>query len=278
MHSRTVFVISDGTGITAETFGTALMTQFDIKPRIVRIPFVDTVDKAHQAVRQINHTGELEGKKPIIFSTLVNQDVVAVIHEHCKGLLMDMFGTFVQPLEDELGMKSQHRVGRFSDISQSKEYLDRMEAINYTLAHDDGQTNHDLSGADVVLVGVSRSGKTPTSLYLAMQFGLKVANYPLIPEDFERKKLPPALEPIRKKLFGLTIDPVRLSSIRNERRPNSRYASLENCRHEVHEAEAMMRRAGVSWLSTTTKSIEEISTTILQEVLPHRLGMGHGHG
>ena len=273
MHTRTVFVLSDGTGITAETFGTALMAQFDIKPRIVRIPFVDTADKAHQAVRQINHTGELEGKKPIVFTTLVNQEVLEVVNTQCKGLLMDMFGTFVQPLEDELGMKSQHRVGRFSDISQSKEYLSRMEAINYTLAHDDGQTHADLSGADVVLIGVSRSGKTPTSLYLAMQFGLKVANYPLIPEDFDRKKLPPALEPIRKKLFGLTIDPQRLSDIRNERRPNSHYASLANCRHEVHEAEAMMRRAGVQWLSSTHKSIEEISTTVLQQVLPQRLGI-----
>ena len=273
MHTRTVFVLSDGTGITAETFGTALMAQFDIKPRIVRIPFVDTADKAHQAVRQINHTGELEGKKPIVFTTLVNQEVLQVVNTQCKGLLMDMFGTFVQPLEDELGMKSQHRVGRFSDISQSKEYLSRMDAINYTLAHDDGQTHADLSGADVVLIGVSRSGKTPTSLYLAMQFGLKVANYPLIPEDFERKKLPPALEPIRKKLFGLTIDPQRLSDIRNERRPNSHYASLANCRHEVAEAEAMMRRAGVQWLSSTHKSIEEISTTVLQQVLPQRLGI-----
>ena len=273
MHTRTVFVISDGTGITAETFGTALMAQFDITPRIVRIPFVDTVDKAHQAVRQINHNSEVEGKNPIVFSTLVNPDVVAVVTQHCKGLLMDMFGTFVQPLEDELGLKSQHRVGRFSDISQSKEYLNRMEAINYTLAHDDGQTHADLSGADVVLIGVSRSGKTPTSLYLAMQFGLKVANYPLIPEDFDRKQLPPALEPIRKKLFGLTIDPQRLSDIRNERRPNSRYASLQNCRHEVAEAEAMMRRAGVQWLSSTHKSIEEISTTVLQQVLPQRLGV-----
>ena len=277
MHTRTVFVISDGTGITAETFGTALMAQFDITPRIVRIPFVDTVDKAHQAVRQINHSGEVEGKKSIVFSTLVNPDVVAVVTQHCKGLLMDMFGTFVQPLEDELGLKSQHRVGRFSDISQSKEYLNRMEAINYTLAHDDGQTHADLSGADVVLIGVSRSGKTPTSLYLAMQFGLKVANYPLIPEDFDRKQLPPVLEPIRKKLFGLTIDPQRLSDIRNERRPNSRYASLQNCRHEVAEAEAMMRRAGVQWLSSTHKSIEEISTTVLQQVLPQRLGVNlHG--
>ena len=277
MHTRTVFVISDGTGITAETFGTALMAQFDITPRIVRIPFVDTVDKAHQAVRQINHNSEVEGKKSIVFSTLVNPDVVAVITAHCNGLLMDMFGTFVQPLEDELGLKSQHRVGRFSDISQSKEYLNRMEAINYTLAHDDGQTHADLSGADVVLIGVSRSGKTPTSLYLAMQFGLKVANYPLIPEDFDRKQLPPVLEPIRKKLFGLTIDPQRLSDIRNERRPNSRYASLQNCRHEVAEAEAMMRRAGVQWLSSTHKSIEEISTTVLQQVLPQRLGVNlHG--
>ena len=277
MHTRTVFVISDGTGITAETFGTALMAQFDITPRIVRIPFVDTVDKAHQAVRQINHSGEVEGKNPIVFSTLVNPDVVAVVTQHCKGLLMDMFGTFVQPLEDELGLKSQHRVGRFSDISQSKEYLNRMEAINYTLAHDDGQTHADLSGADVVLIGVSRPGKTPTSLYLAMQFGLKVANYPLIPEDFDRKQLPPVLEPIRKKLFGLTIDPQRLSDIRNERRPNSRYASLQNCRHEVAEAEAMMRRAGVQWLSSTHKSIEEISTTVLQQVLPQRLGVNlHG--
>ena len=273
MHSRTVFVISDGTGITAETFGTALMAQFDLTPRIVRLPFVDTVDKAHQAVRQVNHTTELEGKKPIIFTTLVNQEVLTVIRTQSKGLLMDMFGTFVQPLEDELGLKSQHRVGRFSDISQSKEYLGRMEAINYTLAHDDGQTNHDLSGADVVLVGVSRSGKTPTSLYLAMQFGLKVANYPLIPEDFERRKLPPALEPIRKKLFGLTIDPLRLSEIRNERRPDSHYASLQNCRYEVSEAEAMMRRAGVPWLSSTHKSIEEISTTVLQLVLPQHLGV-----
>jgi len=272
MHTRTIFVVSDGTGITAETFGSALMTQFNIKTRIVRIPFVDSADKAYQAVRQINHTGDVEGKKPIVFTTVVQTEVQEIILGHCKGMLLDMFGTFVQPLEEELGEKSMHRVGRFTDVSHSKEYFDRMEAINYTLAHDDGQSNRDLAGADVILVGVSRSGKTPTSLYLAMQFGLKVGNYPLIPEDFDRRQLPPALEPLRNKLFGLTIDPARLSSIRNERRPDSKYASLQNCRHEVAEAEAMMRRSSIKWLSTTTKSIEEIATTILQEVLPERLG------
>jgi regulator of PEP synthase PpsR (kinase-PPPase family) len=270
-HTRTAFYISDGTGITAETFGNAILAQFDMKPRHVRLPFIDTVDKAHQAVRQINHTAELEGKKPIVFTTLVNMDVLKVIQDGCKGMLMDMFGTFVRPLEQELGIKSLHRVGRFADVALSKEYTDRIEAINFSLAHDDGQSNRDLAGADVILIGVSRSGKTPTSLYLAMQCGLKTANYPLIPEDFERRQLPPALVPFRSKIFGLTIQPERLSEIRNERRPNSRYADLANCRYEVSEAEAMMRRSGIRWLSTTTKSIEEIATTILQEVRPEKL-------
>ena len=271
MHSRTVFFVSDGTGITAETFGNAILAQFELVPRRVRLPFVDTVDKAHQAVRQINHTAELEGKKPVVFTTLVNMEVLKVIQEGCKGMLLDMFGTFVHPLEEELGIKSHHRVGRFSDVSRSKEYTDRIEAINFSLAHDDGQSHRDLAGADVILVGVSRSGKTPTSLYLAMQHGLKAANYPLIPEDFDRRQLPPALMEFRKKIFGLTISPERLSEIRSERRPESRYASLQNCRHEVAEAEAMMRRAGIRWLSTTTTSIEEIATTILQELQPDRL-------
>jgi regulator of PEP synthase PpsR (kinase-PPPase family) len=273
MPNPSVFFVSDGTGITAETFGNAILAQFEIKFRHIRIPFVDSVDKAHQAVRQILHTGEIEGRKPIVFTTLVNMEVLTVILEGCKGktMLMDMFGTFVNPLEQELGIKSNHRVGRFSDASKSKEYRDRIEAINFSLAHDDGQLNRDLELSDVILVGVSRSGKTPTSLYLAMQHGLKASNYPLIPEDFERRQLPPALMPHKKKIFGLTIQPERLSEIRNERRPDSKYASLQNCRHEVAEAEAMMRRAGIRWLSTTHKSIEEIATTILQEINPERL-------
>jgi [pyruvate, water dikinase]-phosphate phosphotransferase / [pyruvate, water dikinase] kinase len=271
MHTRTVFFVSDGTGITAETFGNAILAQFEFKPRHVRLPFIDTVDKAHQVVRQVNHTAEAEGRRPVVFTTLVNVEVLQVIEEGCRAMVLDMFGTFVRPLEIELGMKSSHRVGRFSDVSKSKEYHDRIEAINFSLAHDDGQSNADLEQADVILVGVSRSGKTPTSLYLAMQHGLKAANYPLIPEDFDRRQLPPALGAFRKKIFGLTIQPERLSEIRNERRPNSRYASLENCRTEVAEAEAMMRREGIRWLSTTTKSIEEIATTILQEIRPERL-------
>ncbi len=271
MSERTVFFVSDGTGITAETFGNAILAQFENKFRRVRLPFIDSVDKAHNAVREINHTGIVDGKKSIVFTTLVNMEVLKVITDGCQGMLLDMFRTFVHPLETELNLKSNHRIGRFSDASKSREYQSRIEAINFSLAHDDGQSNTDLEHSDVILVGVSRSGKTPTSLYLAMQYGLKASNYPLIPEDFERRQLPPALKAHQNKLFGLSIHPERLSEIRKERRPNSRYASLENCRMEVSEAEAMMRRTGIRWLSTTTKSIEEIATTILQEIRPERL-------
>ena len=272
-HQRTVFFVSDGTGITAETFGNAILNQFEFQQplRHVRLPFVSDMDKARQAVQQINQTADAEGTRPIVFSTLVNDDILWLIKTECRAMVLDMFGTFVQPLEIELNIKSHHRIGRFSDLAKSQEYKDRIEAINFSLAHDDGQTHADLAKSDVILVGVSRSGKTPTSLYLAMQYGLKVANYPLIPEDFDRQQLPEALMPYKHKLFGLSIQPERLSEIRNERRPGSKYASLENCRYEVGEAEAMMRRSGVQWLSSTSKSIEEIATTILQHIHPELL-------
>jgi regulator of PEP synthase PpsR (kinase-PPPase family) len=267
--ARTVFFVSDGTGITAETFGHSVLTQFELRFRQVRLPFIDTLDKAYDALRKINEAFENDGHRPIVFSTLVHTELSDVIRK-CKGMYMDMFQTFVAPLEQELGVKSTHTIGRSHNIVDSEEYKNRIEAINFSLAHDDGQSHKNLAEADVILVGVSRSGKTPTSLYLAMQYGIKAANYPLIPDDFERGRLPSSLYEFKTKIFGLTITPERLSEIRNERRAGSKYASLENCRYEVNEAEAMMKREGIRWLSSTTKSIEEISTTILQEIKPDR--------
>jgi regulator of PEP synthase PpsR (kinase-PPPase family) len=271
MSNRTIYFVSDGTGITAETFGNSILNQFSIRPHHVRRPFIDTVDKAHQVVREINHTAELEGRKPVVFVTLIDPEVLVIVKEQCKGLVLDLFNTFIEPLEAEFGITSNHRVGRFSEVAKSQEYSDRIDAINFSLAHDDGQSAKNLDSADVILVGVSRSGKTPTSLYLAMQHGIKAANYPLIPEDFDRGRIPSSLAPHKKKCFGLTIDPLRLSQIRTERRPDSKYASVDNCRYEVREAETMMRREGISWLSSTHKSIEEIATTILRDLRPDRL-------
>ena len=270
MQNRTVFFISDSTGITAETFGNSILNQFPGRPRHVRRPFIDTADKAYQVLREIDGAAEREGLRPIVFITLIDAAVRDIVNQS-RALVLDMFRTFVEPLEIELGMTSNHRVGRFDDAAKSQEYTDRIEAINFSLAHDDGQSSRNLAEADVILVGVSRSGKTPTSLYLAMQHGIKAANYPLIPEDFERGHLPTSLLPYKKKCFGLTIAPERLQVIRQERRPNSKYASIENCRAEVSAAEAMMRREGISWLSSTHKTIEEIATTILRDIRPDRL-------
>jgi [pyruvate, water dikinase]-phosphate phosphotransferase / [pyruvate, water dikinase] kinase len=266
---RTVFFVSDGTGITAETFGSSILAQFDsLRFRLRRIPFVDTLEKTDEAANVIQSQAQEDGKRPIVFSTLVDVAILARIKK-IEALHLDMFQTFVEPLERELDIKSSHAIGRFHHATDSDAYKNRIEAINFSLAHDDGQSIKNLREADVILIGVSRSGKTPTSLYLAMQHGLKVANCPLIPEDFERNTLPSTIVPFRGKLFGLTIDPERLSQIRNERRPGSKYASLENCRMEVNSAEEMMRRESIPSLSTTTKSIEEIATTILT-----KLGIG----
>ena len=265
LADRTVFFVSDGTGITAETFGHSVLTQFELRFKQVRLPFIDTLDKVYDAVREINGAFDRDGKLPIVFSTLVKADLSMVLRQS-RAMHMDLIQTFVEPLEQELGVKSTHTVGRSHNIADSEDYKNRIEAINFSLAHDDGQSHQNLEAADVILVGVSRSGKTPTSLYLAMQYGVKAANYPLIPEDFERGKLPSALLPFRKKIFGLSIAPDRLSEVRNERRPGSKYAALEICRYEVNEAEKMMRREGIRWMSSTTKSIEEIAAMILQEI------------
>ncbi|MEJ2768111.1 posphoenolpyruvate synthetase regulatory kinase/phosphorylase PpsR [Mycetohabitans sp. B46] len=265
MPAPTVFIVSDGTGITAETFAHSILSQFDQKFRLVRVPFINSSEKAYATVQKINEAATLDGRRPVVFTTLVDSHSNEIV-KHSNALVMDMFQTFIEPLEQELQTQSTHAIGRGHQAADTEEYKNRIEAINFSLAHDDGQSNRNLQDADVILVGVSRSGKTPTSLYLAMQYGVKAANYPLIPEDFERGKLPTPLYAHLNKIFGLSIDPQRLAEIRNERRPGSKYAALENCRYEVNEAEALMRREGIKWLSSTHKSIEEIATTILQEI------------
>lgn len=263
---RTVFIISDGTGITAETFSHSVLSQFDsVEFKQIRVPFVNSLEKVEEVVRRINEAASREEGRPIAFTTLVDPDLSARV-KMANATVLNLFAKFVAPIEQNLGVKSSHSIGKSHKGGSSVEYRNRIDAINYSLAHDDGQVVKDLSKADVILVGVSRCGKTPTSLYLAMQYGVKAANFPLIPEDFERGSLPSTLHPYREKLFGLTIQPDRLAEVRHERRPNSKYASIEQCRYEVMEAERMMRMEGIPSLSTTTKSIEEISTTVLQEI------------
>jgi len=272
-ETRIVFIVSDGTGITAENFSQSILAQFEATFKHIRVPFVDSTDKAHDAVSSINQAFNKYGVQPIVFTTLVNTELNSIVAK-ANGLILDMFQTFVAPLEAALDMKSTHAMNRLHHNADTEAYKNRIEAINYSLAHDDGQSNQNLAEADVILIGISRVGKTPTSLYLAMQYGLKAANYPLIPEDFERGQLPKDLLPYRQKIFGLMIDAERLSEIRNERRPGSNYAKLENCRYEINEATAMMKKQSIPWVLTTSKSIEEIATTVLQAIKSDKTILG----
>lgn len=262
-NSRTAFFISDRTGITAENLGHSLLSQFEgIKFKRIRMPFMDTVEKARDAVVQINEASGIDGQRPLVFSTLILPSVRNII-EQSDALILDLFEMFIVPLEAELGVNSSHAVGR--SHSADLNYNARMDAVNYALNHDDGGITRDLHLADIILIGVSRCGKTPTSLYLALQYGIYAANYPLVPEDFDSESLPQALKPLLKKLQGLTIRPERLQQIRTERSPNSRYAALENCQAEVRQAESLMRMSSIPYLDVTTMSVEEIAATILHQ-------------
>ena len=263
MNHRTIFFVSDQTGITAETLGHSLLTQFDgLRFRSVTLPFIDSIDKAKVVVRRVNLTAEVEGVRPIVFATFVHDEIRAVIRGS-RGLLLDFFDAFIDPLERELDVRSSHTVGRAHGQKNRDWYSRRIDAMNFALENDDGQTTRNYEKADVILVGVSRSGKTPTCLYMALHYGIFPANYPLADEEFESGKLPAGLLSFRHKLYGLTISPSRLVQIRNERRPESRYASSGQVGYELRSAQALFRQFGSPFMDTTECSIEEIASTVL---------------
>lgn len=260
---RTVYFVSDRTGITVELLGKTLLTQFsNVEFRKRTLPFVDTVDKAQAILAEIIDTARQDGQRPIVFSTLINEDVRATVAA-ADVLFLDLFADFINRLEGELGLVSSHTLGLSHGMGDELAYQKRMDAVNFTLLHDDGLHTANYDRAEVILVGVSRTGKTPTCLYLAMQHGIYAANYPLTPDDFSSNTLPKPLLSQRARLYGLTISPERLTRIRNERKPESRYASLENCQKEIRSAESLLRQANIPILDTTTMSVEEIATAIL---------------
>ncbi len=263
MNRRAVFFLSDQTGVTAETLGRSLLTQFEeYEFDQVTLPFIDSLDKAEEAVLRINALAAESGTRPIIFSTLVHDDIRERI-SRANGLVLDLFATFLGSLERELLIRSSHTVGRAHGMKDPDAYDKRIAATNFALSNDDGTRTSEYERADVILLGVSRSGKTPTCLYLALTYGVFAANYPLSEDEFETGRLPRVLEAYRPKLFGLSISAERLQQIRRERRPEGRYASMEQVRYELRGAEALFRRYHLNWVDTTGFSIEEIASKIL---------------
>ena len=259
---RSVFFVSDRTGLTSENMGNALLEQFsELAFKRSTHPFIDSPEKAHDLVAQINATAERENIHPLVFSSVVNNEIRAIV-KTATAAHFSFFDAFLGQLEQELDKPARHTVrSRVHDVAR---YDARMEAVNFALNHDDGVSDRELQEADVILLGVSRSGKTPTCLYLALQYGIRAANYPLTPDDLDNPDLPPMVKPYRSKIYGLTIKPERLADIREERRPNSNYASLATCRQEVADAQAMFRRFDIPQTNTTHKSVEELAACIIQ--------------
>ena len=234
------------------------------------LPFVNDIDEAHSAVKEIQNINDSTGSQPLVFSTLVNDDVRNIIAT-CGAHVFDLFGTYIRPLETILETESTHKKGLMHGIRDYKNYHYRVSALNYTLSHDDGLGVDTLDQADIIIIGVSRCGKTPTALYLAMQFSLKAANYPLIQEDLDKGSLPDFLKPLKNKLIGLNISPEQLSNIRQERKPDSTYASLNQCKLEIKQALNIFASENITYLDSSSMSIEEIATEIVQKAKLRRI-------
>ncbi len=267
---RKVFYISDGTAITAEVLGHAVLSQFDTKFDQITIPFVETLEKAHEVACQINKSKSENDDEPLVFHSIVDEDIREVINQS-NCMAHDFLNTFVAPLEKQLGLKAEPTLHRTHGIA-NKAYSARIDAINYSLDNDDGISLKNLDDAEIILVGVSRCGKTPSSLYLAMQFGIATANYPFISQDMDSLELPKELKQHKHKIFGLTIDPNRLHDIRSQRRANSQYSSLRQCRLEVKDVEMLYRKERIPFIDTTKHSVEEITAKII-EVTGHKRTM-----
>jgi [pyruvate, water dikinase]-phosphate phosphotransferase / [pyruvate, water dikinase] kinase len=260
---RTVFYLSDQTGITAELLGQTLLSQFDSVEFITQtIPYISNQEKAQKAVDLINRNAQQTGTLPVLISTIVRSDIKTILHTS-QALMLDVFEHFIAPLEETFNEHSNLRVGKKHSLEDKEAYDNRIQAVNFALNTDDGLSHKQYSKADIILLGVSRSGKTPTALYMAMQFGILAANYPITEEDLENHELPTWALQFKNKLFGLEIDATRLHEIRTDRRAQSRYASIEQCEYEVKQIKKFYLKEDIPTIDTTTRSIEEIATKII---------------
>lgn len=263
-ESRDVFYVSDGTAITCETLGHVVLGQFSFIPNEKTFPFVESEDKVADVIKEIEISYQRDGIKPLVFFSIVVPEIREMLLK-APAHSYDVLESIVQKVQDDIQMEPQPKMQRSRSVSKDSDtYFDRIAAIEYTLAHDDGITLKGLDEADIILLGVSRSGKTPTSLYMAMQFGLRVVNYPFIAEDVKMMRLLPEFEIHRHKLFGLTINPERLNEIRENRLSGSEYASTEQCKLELDTVEALFRREAIPYINTSSLSVEEITTRILE--------------
>jgi len=258
-----VFFLSDSTGISAETMGNALLIQFPqlhFERRL--IPFITTAEEARRVVAILDEAAD-GPVTPIAFTTAATDEIREVLlTSRCP--MIDFFELHISRVEAVLGVPAARVTAQLHGVGDVQRYNARMAAIEYSIEHDDGQSLRALDRADVILIAPSRCGKTPTTMYLALQHGLFVANYPLVEEDLESSDLPRPIRALKDRCIGMLATPGRLCEVRQQRRPKSRYASLEQCTYELRRAEAMYAANRVPVINSTTRSVEEMSTLIVQ--------------
>ncbi len=265
--STRVFILSDHTGITAGSIARALLAQFpDQDFALEEHPFLDNMEKVSAIADQIESLVQ-SGSPPLVFSSIVDRDSRTLLGEKSGWHLFDIFQAFTPGLKKFLGTAASPVAGHLHGIGNTALYSERIQALDYAMLHDDGSITRNYAQADVILIGVSRSGKTPTCMYLALHNGLQAANYPLVDEDLETTRLPAILRDHLDKLVALTIEPEQLHRIRQQRRQGSRYSSLEQCQWEVHQAETLFRKYRIPVIDTTAISIEEIAMRITTEIM-----------
>lgn len=260
---RAAYFVSDSTGVTAETLGNALLANFP-GIRFIKhtIPFVATESEARTVAASIA-SDAAAGREPLLFIT-VKQAFLRAILAESKATVIDLLAGHLTELEQALGVTASEQLGNYHGLGDTDRYFARMRAVEYAIEHDDGQSYRALDQADVVIIAPSRCGKTPTTMYLALQHGLRVANYPLTEDDLPSEGLPRPIAKYASRCFGLTTTPLRLSQVRHERRPSLQYSSLEQCTIELRRAEDLYRRNRIPFLNSATKSVEEMSAVIMQ--------------
>ena len=259
------FFLAGGTGISAETLGNMILGQFPTVSFATRkIPFIKTVEQARGVLAMLDAAAD-GPVTPLVFSTVADLDVRGVLAE-TRCAFIDLFGSHLDTVEHVLHVNAAYNVGSVHGIADQRRYEARMKAVEFSMEHDDGQSLRAFDQADLILIAPSRCGKTPTSMYLALQHGLKVANYPLVEEDFESTGLPRPIRPYADRCFGLLSTAARLSQVRGERRPGSRYATLAQCSFELRRAEQMYRAHRIPSVNSANMSVEEIAAVVLQSL------------
>jgi regulator of PEP synthase PpsR (kinase-PPPase family) len=266
-----IFVLSDGTGQTGKRVLEAALLQFDLPVMIIRIPHLRSVEQVNEVVADAarNHS--------MIVYTLVSVELRQAVHiagMERGVIVVDLLGGLLAKLQDFLHRTPWGRPGLLYQTDAG--YYQRVDAMEYTVQHDDGQKVDDLGEADLVLVGPSRTSKTPVSFYLAYR-GWKVANVPIVlglepPEPLRE------LDP--RKVVGLTTDPQRLALIRQERLKNmgaqtssSTYADLRHIQQEVRYSLRLCKTNRWPVVNVTGKAVEETANEVLNLVAAHPPGV-----